>query len=45
MLATVFQIAGLVVAAIGITLFYVPAGLLAFGAALFYVGFELERSK
>lgn len=45
MLATVLQIAGLLVASVGVCLFYVPAGLLAIGAALFYVGFELERSK
>jgi len=45
MLATIFQIAGLVVATCGIALFYVPAGLIAFGATLFYIGFELEKSK
>lgn len=45
MVASLLQIAGLVVASVGVTVFFVPAGLVCLGASLFWVGFQLERSK
>lgn len=43
MVADVLQLSGLAVVCFGLGLIYAPIGVLAFGAALFYVGLQIER--
>lgn len=45
MVANVLQITGLGIACVGVMVFSLPAGLVAFGAACFWVGIQIERSK
>jgi hypothetical protein len=43
--ADVLQLAGLIVGCFALGMVYPPLGVLAFGAALFFVGMQIERSK
>ena len=45
MVADVLQIAGLLAGCVALGMVYLPLGVLAFGAALFFVGMQIERSK
>ena len=45
LLASILQVAGLVVVAVGVALFSLPAGLIVAGAALVLVGFAFGMSK
>lgn len=45
MIATLFQVTGIVVVAIGLGLIYPPLGVIAFGIGTLLFGLALERSR